>query len=106
MQIPTALRKHTAGVGSVSCAAANVGELFSAPADKFLELKPHRRDDEGQIRRFLNIYVNEEHIRLLGGPDHAIHEGDVVLLVLPIAGGARLVTPSAWIGASGNTPCT
>ena len=89
VQIPTALRRHTAGVSAVACAAANLGELFSVLDERFPELKPHIRDDAGQIRRFLNIYVNEEDIRFLGGPAYAFQDGDEVLLVPSIAGGAR-----------------
>lgn len=88
VQIPTALRRHTDGVGSISCAAANLGELFSVLDEKFPALKPHLRDDKGEIRRFLNVYVNEEDIRFLGGPQYSFHEGDEVLLVPSIAGGS------------------
>ena len=49
------------------CSAANVEELFSTLDQQFPDLKPHLRDDAGQIRRFLNVYVNEEDIRFLGG---------------------------------------
>ncbi len=87
VQIPTALRRHTAGVASVACAAANLGELFSALDEKFPDLKPHLRDESGQVRRFLNIYVNEEDIRFLGGADYVFSDGDEVLLVPSIAGG-------------------
>jgi molybdopterin converting factor small subunit len=89
VQIPTALRRHTDGVASLSCSAANLNELFSALDEKFPELKPHLRDDKGQIRRFLNIYVNEEDIRFLGGPSYSFQEGDEVLLVPSIAGGSN-----------------
>lgn len=89
VQIPTALRRHTAGVSSLACTAANLGELFSALDEKFPDLKPHLRDESGQIRRFLNIYVNEEDIRFLGGPSYAFKDGDEVLLVPSIAGGAE-----------------
>ena len=89
VQIPTALRRHTDGVASLNCTAANLNELFSALDEKFPELKPHLRDDKGQIRRFLNIYVNEEDIRFLGGPSYAFQEGDEVLLVPSIAGGSN-----------------
>jgi molybdopterin synthase sulfur carrier subunit len=89
VQIPTALRRHTAGVSSISCAAANLGELFGVLDDKFPELKPHLRDEQGQLRRFLNVYVNEEDIRFLGGVTYAFQEGDEVLLVPSIAGGAN-----------------
>ncbi len=89
VQIPTALRRHTAGVASVSLAAANLGDLFSALDQRFPELKSHLRDEAGQVRRFLNIYVNEEDIRFLGGPAYTFQEGDEVLLVPSIAGGKR-----------------
>jgi sulfur-carrier protein len=88
VQIPTALRRHTSGIERITCAATNLGELFSALDQQFPELKPHLRDDAGQIRRFLNIYVNEEDIRFLGGNTYAFQEGDEVLLVPSIAGGA------------------
>ena len=88
VQIPTALRRHTSGVERITCAAANLGELFSALDLQFPLLKPHLRDDAGQIRRFLNIYVNEEDIRFLGGNSYAFQDGDEVLLVPSIAGGA------------------
>lgn len=89
VNIPTALRRHTDGVGSISCAASNLNELLSVLDEKFPELKPHLRDDKGQIRRFLNIYVNEEDIRFLGGPSYVFQEGDEVLLVPSIAGGSQ-----------------
>jgi molybdopterin converting factor small subunit len=87
VQIPTALRRLTAGVSSITCGAANLADLFQVLDEKFPELKPHLRDDQGEVRRFLNIYVNEEDIRFLGGPTYAFQEGDEVLLVPSIAGG-------------------
>jgi sulfur-carrier protein len=89
VQIPTALRRHTDGVGKLDCSAANISELFSALDEKFPQLKPHLRDEAGEIRRFLNVYVNEEDIRFLGGPAYAFQDGDEVLLVPSIAGGAQ-----------------
>ena len=88
VQIPTALRRLTAGVGKLDCSAANLGELFSVLDEKFPDLKPHLRDDKGQIRRFLNIYVNEEDIRFLGGQTYTFQDGDEILLVPSIAGGS------------------
>lgn len=89
VQIPTALRRHTDGVGKLDCSAANISELFSVLDQKFPQLKPHLRDEAGEIRRFLNVYVNEEDIRFLGGPAYAFQDGDEVLLVPSIAGGAQ-----------------
>ncbi|MGC2195816.1 MAG: MoaD/ThiS family protein [Terriglobales bacterium] len=88
VQIPTALRRLTAGAANLSCSAANLGELFSVLDEKFPELKPHLRDEAGEVRRFLNVYVNEEDIRFLGGSAYAFQDGDEVLLVPSIAGGS------------------
>jgi len=87
VQIPSALRRHTGGTAKVACTAANLNDLFSALDQQFPALKPHLRDDSGQIRRFLNVYVNEEDIRFLGGATYAFQDGDEVLLVPSIAGG-------------------
>ena len=89
VQIPTALRRLTAGTPTLVCSAANLNELFSALDSKFPDLKPHLRDEAGETRRFLNIYVNDEDIRFLGGPGYIFSDGDEVLLVPSIAGGAR-----------------
>jgi sulfur-carrier protein len=89
VQIPSALRRLTAGTANVTCAAENLNELFSELDQKFPDLKSHLRDEAGQTRRFLNIYVNEEDIRFLGGPSYAFKDGDEVLLVPSIAGGAH-----------------
>jgi len=87
VQIPTALRRHTSGTAKFECSVKSLDELFSALDQQFPDLKPHLRDDAGQIRRFLNVYVNEEDIRFLGGTSYAFKDGDEVLLVPSIAGG-------------------
>jgi molybdopterin converting factor small subunit len=74
-------------VGSVNCEARNLDELFAALDQHFPELKPHLRDEAGRVRRFLNVYVNEEDVRFLGGNSYAFQDGDEVLLVPSIAGG-------------------
>ena len=89
VQIPTALRRHTSGTDKVTCSATNLGELFTVLDAQFPDLKPHLRDEAGQIRRFLNVYVNEEDIRFLGGTSYAFNDGDEILLVPSIAGGTE-----------------
>jgi molybdopterin converting factor small subunit len=88
VQIPTPLRRLTAGTAQLTCEAANLNELFTTLDQKFPDLKSHLRDEAGEVRRFLNIYVNEEDIRFLGGTSYFFQEGDEVLLVPSIAGGA------------------
>src|SRR3984893_16343214 len=87
VQIPTALRRLTSGTPRVVCTAANLTELFAELDQQFPELKPHLRDEAGETRRFLNIYVNEEDIRFLGGASYSFQDGDEGLLVPSIAGG-------------------
>ena len=87
VQIPTALRRLTAGTANIECTASNLPELFSVLDTQFPDLKPHLRDEAGQTRRFLNVYVNEEDIRFIGGNGYAFQDGDEILLVPSIAGG-------------------
>jgi sulfur-carrier protein len=87
VEIPTALRRHTGGTARVTCSPANLGELFAVLDQQFPELRTQLRDEAGQIRRFLNIYVNEEDIRFLGGNGYTFRDGDEVLLVPSVAGG-------------------
>lgn len=88
VQIPTALQRHTGGTGKLTCSPTNLGELLLALDEQFPDLRPHLRDEAGQIRRFLNVYVNEEDIRFIGGDKYAFQDGDEVLLIPSIAGGA------------------
>ena len=90
VQIPTPLRRLTAGTPKVVCSPRNLNELFSHLDSQFPDLKPHLRDEAGETRRFLNIYVNEEDIRFLGGASYSFQDGDEVLLVPSIAGGSLL----------------
>jgi molybdopterin synthase sulfur carrier subunit len=87
IEIPTAFRRFTEGAPKVECTALTVAEALSDLTAKFPALAKHVRDDQGQIRQFLNIYLNEEDIRFLGGESSALKDGDRVLLVPSIAGG-------------------
>lgn len=86
--IPTALRKFTSGAQSVELPAEPLPELLDHLVARFPDISRHLRDDRGELRRFLNIYVNDEDIRFLGGPAYKFKDGDEVLLVPSIAGGA------------------
>lgn len=88
VQIPAALRKFTDGVKTVDLNPAALPELLDELGHRFPEISKHLRDDRGDVRRFVNIYVNDEDIRFLGGAAYKFQEGDTVLLVPSIAGGA------------------
>ena len=95
VQIPTALRKFTEGAKSVDLAPTALPELLDELSSRFPEIAKHLRDDRGEIRRFVNIYVNDEDIRFLGGSAYRFQDGDNVLLVPSIAGGAPIGSRSA-----------
>ena len=88
IEIPTAFRRFTDGAPRVDCSASTVREALDTLTKRFPGLSRHVRDEGGQIRQFLNIYLNEEDIRFLGGESCALREGDRVLLVPSIAGGS------------------
>jgi molybdopterin converting factor small subunit len=87
VSISSALRRHTEGLDKFQCSAADLNGLLDALTERFPELKQHLRDGDGKVRRFLNIYVNDEDIRFLGA-DHKFSDGDEITLVPSIAGGS------------------
>jgi sulfur-carrier protein len=87
VQIPTALRRLTGGAATVDCSAKTLADLLDDLGRQHPELNRHLRDDAGQLRPFVNVYVNEEDIRFLGGTSYNFQEGDEVMLVPSIAGG-------------------
>ena len=72
-----------------SSTAANLPELVTEIEDRFPALRQHLRGEDGQIRRFINFYVNEEDIRFLGNEKYSFQEGDEVLVIPSIAGGCE-----------------
>ena len=86
VSIPSAFRRHTEGADHCECDGTDLAGLLDSLGSRFPELKPHLRDDQGKVRRFLNIYVNDEDIRFLD-KDYKFAEGDQVTLVPSIAGG-------------------
>jgi molybdopterin converting factor small subunit len=89
IEIPTAFRRFTDGTPRVDCSATTVAGALEELTSRFPDLSRHVRDESGQIRQFLNVYLNEEDIRFLGGESCALKEGDRVLLVPSIAGGSN-----------------
>jgi len=87
VRIPTPLRKLTGGADEVSIDGANVGEIIENLEAAHPGLKERLCDDAGEIRRFVNVYVNDEDVRFLKGRATALKEGDEVSIVPAIAGG-------------------
>ena len=86
--LPNAFQKHTNGTREIQSSAGNLPELITEIETTFPALKTHLRDESGQVRRFINFYVNEEDIRFLGNEQYAFQDGDEVLVIPSIAGGS------------------
>jgi molybdopterin synthase sulfur carrier subunit len=85
--LPGAFQKHTNGAREIQSSAGNLPALITEIETTFPALKTHLRDESGQVRKFINFYVNEEDIRFLGNEKYAFQDGDEVLVIPSIAGG-------------------
>lgn len=87
VRIPTPLRALTNGQGDLRVEAATVKDVFDQIEKDFVGLKGRLCEDDGTVRRFINIYVNEEDIRFLQGLSTELKPGDEVSIVPAMAGG-------------------
>ena len=87
--IPTPLRPYTGKKESVELQAATVGEALTSLTTLFADLKKHLYTDDGRLRSFVNVYVNDEDIRYLAKENTPTKDGDTVSIVPSIAGGGR-----------------
>jgi len=85
--IPTPLRPYAGHQSSVELAADSVGAALQQLTESYPDLAQHLYNEEGALRSFVNIYVNDEDIRYLEGPDTDVSDGDEVRLVPAVAGG-------------------
>jgi molybdopterin synthase sulfur carrier subunit len=87
VRIPTPLRKLTNNEELVEVNAATIGGAIAELQARFPGIKERLLDDTGGVRRFVNVYVNEEDIRFLQNQDTPLKEGDEVSIIPAIAGG-------------------
>ena len=89
VRIPTPLQRLTSGQGEVQCEGGNVAELLKDLEKRYPGIQERICDEQGKLRRFVNIFVNEEDIRFLQGDQTAIKDGDDVSIIPAIAGGSN-----------------
>lgn len=87
VRIPTPLRPLTKGQGEVEATGASIEAMIDHLEGAHPGIKGRLCDEQGELRRFVNIYVNEEDIRFLKGKDTILKDGDEVSIVPAIAGG-------------------
>ena len=88
VRIPTPLQRLTDGKADVVVNAKNVSELIDALEKDYPGMK-ERLSDGGKVRRFINIYVNDEDIRFANKENTVLKDGDIISIVPAIAGGQR-----------------
>jgi molybdopterin synthase sulfur carrier subunit len=87
IRIPTPMRKLTNEQELVQAAGANIGELIDDLEKTYPGIKERLCDQNGNVRRFVNIFLNDEDIRFLEDKGTAVKEGDEISIVPAIAGG-------------------
>ena len=87
VRIPTPLRRLTQEKDEVNIQAPNVGALIDEMENQFPGIKDRLCDEKGEVRRFINLYVNNEDIRFLDGTNTELKENDIVSIIPAIAGG-------------------
>lgn len=85
--IPTALRQYAGNSDTVELEGNNVGEILAALTSKYPDLRKHLFSEDGKLRNFVNVYVNDEDIRYLNDQDTKVKAGDTVTIVPSVAGG-------------------
>jgi molybdopterin synthase sulfur carrier subunit len=87
VRIPTPLRKLTNNEEVVEVSAATIGDAISELQTRYPGIKERLVDESGSVRRFVNVYVNEEDIRFLQNQQTKLNDGDEISIIPAIAGG-------------------
>mgnify|MGYP000899326271 FL=1 len=89
VKIPPVLRKHTGDQTSVELAGSNVGEVLNALVAEYPDTRDQLFSGEGDLNRFVNVYLNDEDVRVLDGLDTAVTDTDTVMILPAMAGGSK-----------------
>jgi molybdopterin converting factor small subunit len=85
--VPTPLRQYAGKQAAVEVPAATVGEALNGLTSAYPDLRRHLYNDEGKLRAFVNVYLNDEDIRYLQNDATTVKDGDTLSIVPSIAGG-------------------
>lgn len=88
VRIPTILRNYTGGEKAVEAAGVTLQEVIDNLESNFSGIKD-RLIENGDLRRFVNVYVNDEDVRFTGGLGTSVKDGDQVVVLPAVAGGSR-----------------
>jgi len=87
IKIPPVLRPSTGGEREVSAEGADVGEVLRALVSQYPETQGQLFGDDGSLNRYVNVYLNDEDVRVLGGLETSVKETDTLVILPAMAGG-------------------
>jgi molybdopterin synthase sulfur carrier subunit len=87
VKIPPVLRPSTGGDKEVQAEGANVGELLRGLAERYPDLQGQLFGEDGQLNRYVNVYLNDEDVRVLDGLDTGVGDADTLVILPAMAGG-------------------
>ena len=87
VRLPTVMRQHAGGQATIAAEGETLGELFADLVARFPDIKSSLLGEDGQLHRFVNVYVNDDDVRYIGKLDAPVKEGDTVSILPAVAGG-------------------
>jgi len=90
VKIPPVLRAQTGGEAQLETPGSTVGDVLRALADAHPGTRPQLFADGGELNRYVNVYLNDEDVRVLDGLDTTVSEADTVVILPAMAGGRDL----------------
>lgn len=87
LRIPTPLRPYAGGVSEIAVTSDNVGGALAELIEQHPTLQPHLYDEDGELRAFVNVFLNEEDVRYLQGIETELAANDKLMIIPSIAGG-------------------
>jgi molybdopterin converting factor small subunit len=87
IKIPPVLRRHTGGEAEVSVEGGTVGEALTALAERHPDTREQLFGADGELNRYVNVYLNDEDVRVLDGLETSASESDTVVILPAMAGG-------------------
>ena len=91
IEIPSALKQYVNDQDEVEVSGSSVEEVFEALVSEYAEVKANLFDENGKIRNFINVYLNDDDIRYANGLKSKVQDGDTIQIVPSVAGGCSTV---------------
>jgi len=89
IKIPPVLRGSVGGAKEVDASGGSVGDVLRSLADQHPATESQLFSEDGELNRYVNVYLNDEDVRVLDGLDTGVSEGDTIVILPAMAGGAR-----------------